>query len=74
MSFGATLISVSILNGEFRLQITSKLFEVKWAQYRHDSSAGILLVILFNICPRIRILLTLIIRDVHYEQSFSSEP
>ena len=30
MSYGTTLIAVSILNGEFRLQITLKFIKVKW--------------------------------------------
>ena len=30
MSYGATLIVVSILNREFRLQIASKFIKVKW--------------------------------------------
>ena len=57
MSFGATLIAVSILNGEFRLQNALKNIKVKWARYRHDSSLGNRLIILLNIGPRIFYLL-----------------
>ena len=57
MTFGATLITVSILNGEIRLQNTSKFTMVKWARYRHDSSLGNMLVILLNIGSRIFYLL-----------------
>ena len=76
MSYDTTLITVSILNGEFRLEITLKLIKVEWLNIGMMIPQGTPMKqvsrSLEHWCKII--LLTLIFCDVLNEQRCSSEP